>query len=69
MVNGLPDSDPLITQDFDKRDSFFKDQGLKSYKFIKEGNGHNMIVRFFETYENMKNALESSFIFERVEYC
>ncbi|GBB98995.1 hypothetical protein RclHR1_03390011 [Rhizophagus clarus] len=70
-VEGLPVSvtaDPLLTQDYDKRDFFFKDQDICAYKFSKKGTGRVMILGFFETYEDLKTALKSPFIYERTEY-
>ncbi|GBC08894.1 hypothetical protein RclHR1_08470005 [Rhizophagus clarus] len=71
LAEGLPVSvttDPQLTQDYDKRDSFFKDQGIRAYKFLKQGTDRVTMLGFFETYEDLKTALESPFIYERVEY-
>ncbi|GBB98895.1 hypothetical protein RclHR1_33560001 [Rhizophagus clarus] len=60
--------DPLLTQDYDKRDSFFKDQGLKAYKFLKQGTNRMTLLGYFENYEDLKMALESSFVYKRTEF-
>ncbi|GBC05951.1 hypothetical protein RclHR1_06520007 [Rhizophagus clarus] len=70
-VEGLPVSvttDPILTQDYDKRDSFFKDQGLKAYKFLKQGTDRVTMLGYFENYEDLKTALESPFVYERTEF-
>ncbi|GBC02516.1 hypothetical protein RclHR1_04660009 [Rhizophagus clarus] len=70
-VEGLPVSvttDPLLTQDYDKRDSFFKDQGLKAYKFLKQGTDRVTLLGYFENYEDLKTVLESPFVYERTEF-
>ncbi|GBB95419.1 hypothetical protein RclHR1_02530014 [Rhizophagus clarus] len=70
-VKGLPVSvttDPILTQDYDKQDSFFKDQGLKAYKFLKQGTDHVTILGYFENYKDLKTALESPFVYERTEF-
>ncbi|GBB84818.1 hypothetical protein RclHR1_01140007 [Rhizophagus clarus] len=70
-VEGLPVSvatDPILIQDYDKRDSFFKDQGLKAYKFLKQGTDHVTMLGYFENYEDLKTALESPFVYERIEF-
>ncbi|GBB86998.1 hypothetical protein RclHR1_13450004 [Rhizophagus clarus] len=70
-VDGLPVSvttDPLLVQDYDKCDSFFKDQGIRAYKFLKQGANQVTMLGFFETYEDLKTALESPFVYERTKY-
>ncbi|GBC05467.1 hypothetical protein RclHR1_06240003 [Rhizophagus clarus] len=70
-VEGLPVSvttDPLLIQDYDKRDSFFKDQGLKAYKFLKQGTDRVTLLGYFENYKDLKMALESPFVYERTEF-
>ncbi|GBB97859.1 hypothetical protein RclHR1_30900001 [Rhizophagus clarus] len=70
-VEGLPVSvttDPILIQDYDKRDSFFKDQGLKAYKFLKQGTDHVTMLGYFENYEDLKMALESPFVYETTEF-
>ncbi|GET01213.1 hypothetical protein GLOIN_2v1765605 [Rhizophagus clarus] len=70
-VEGLPVSvttDPILTQDYDKRDSFFKDQGLKVYKFLKQGTDRVTMLGYFKNYEDLKTALESPFVYERTEF-
>ncbi|GBB93099.1 hypothetical protein RclHR1_00700004 [Rhizophagus clarus] len=68
---GLPVSvttDPILTQNYDKRDSFFKDQGLKAYKFLKQGTDCVTMLGYFENYEDLKTALESPFVYKRTEF-
>ncbi|GBC02116.1 hypothetical protein RclHR1_04460006 [Rhizophagus clarus] len=70
-VDGLPVSvisDPLLVQDYNKRDSFFKDQGIRAYKFLKQGADRVTMLGFFKTYEDLKTALESPFVYKCIEF-
>jgi hypothetical protein len=67
-VEGLPETiakDPLLHQDFDKQDRFFKDFGFCSYKVIKQPNGRSTLIGYFSTYESLKTALETPFVVEK----
>ncbi|GBC04819.1 hypothetical protein RclHR1_00590005 [Rhizophagus clarus] len=70
VVDGVPDSlrkQYLPVQDYDSQDPFFKDFDFKSYEIIKFG-GRNRLIAYFETYEQMKTALESSFHLDGQDY-
>ncbi|GES75019.1 hypothetical protein RCL_jg13084.t1 [Rhizophagus clarus] len=45
-----------------------EDQGVRAYKFLKQGANRITMLGFFEIYEDLKTALESSFVYKRVEF-
>ena len=70
-VEGLPESianDPLLFQDFDRQDRFFKDFGFSSYKIVKQHDKRYTLIGYFPNYEELKTALETPFVFDKVNY-
>ncbi|GES95329.1 hypothetical protein RCL_jg9633.t1 [Rhizophagus clarus] len=70
-VDNIPDDlckKSLLVQDYDTQNPFFKEFDFKSYKIIKY-EGRYRLIAFFETYDDLKMALETRFHLDGKDYC
>lgn len=50
---------PALVWENGKPCQFFNDYRIKSYKFVQLADGKRKILVYFETYEHLKNALDT----------
>ncbi|GBC03667.1 hypothetical protein RclHR1_05250003 [Rhizophagus clarus] len=70
MMRGLPDDirDNLILSTNFTGIKFFAEFDFKSCKILKETKDKNTLVTYFETYEGLKETLESTFTYNKEHF-